>query len=89
MLNEVVYSNLGDINGCEFIVRMRQHIRNVNEVDTQTIMKLTLSSYVVHQKCSSSTQFPNTRVRIKKNQKAKDNHTKGNNYTRIKQATGW
>ena len=34
MQNEVVYSNLGDINGCEFIVRMRQCIRNVNEVDT-------------------------------------------------------
>ena len=44
---------------------------------------------VVHQKCSSSTHFPNTRVRIKKNQKAKDNHTKRYNYTRIKQATGW
>ena len=25
MQNEVVYSNLGDINGCEFIVNMRQH----------------------------------------------------------------
>ena len=27
MQNEVVYSNLGDISGGEFTVRMRQHIR--------------------------------------------------------------
>ena len=72
MQNEVVYSNLGDINGGEFIVRMRQHIRP-NEYMKLIHRLITCSSHV-YQKCSSSIHFLKNQNQDKEKENDKDNH---------------